>query len=105
VSICYSEGAKNPASSCAQISSTPHWDHRRVIHVPINEQESKSFTEGRQGRKEAICTLQGLAFPGCPSLRKTAGAPGEKPQTRTARKKGIKTITRRNFRHTNLSAE
>jgi hypothetical protein len=46
---------------------------------PHQEQELQPLTEGR---KEAMSTttrsLQGVTYPAYPSLRNTAGAPGEK---------------------------
>jgi hypothetical protein len=46
--------------------------------------KSENFNPLAEGKKEVICTmtrtLQGVTFPAYPSLRKTAGAPGEKSQ-------------------------
>jgi hypothetical protein len=49
--------------------------------LPIKE---KKLQPAAEGRKEVICntktTLQKATYPACPSLRITAGAPGEKTQ-------------------------
>jgi hypothetical protein len=46
--------------------------------------KSRNFSSLTDRRKEVICTktrtLQGVTFPAYPSLRKTAGAPGERIQ-------------------------
>jgi hypothetical protein len=79
MAICYSAGARRSASHSAQRPSTIHCDYRRVPASASKRGNSSPLTEGR---KEVICTtartLQGLTFPAYPSLRKTAGAQGEK---------------------------
>jgi hypothetical protein len=80
VAICHS-CARRPASYSEKKSNIPNCDCRRASLTGIKQQELQPLSDRS---KEVICTTtrtpKGVTFPAYPSLRYTAGAPGEKTQ-------------------------
>jgi hypothetical protein len=81
-----------------QRPSTPNCDCRRFPAPASKSRNSSSLTGEKRGNLHHNKNTQGVTFPAYPSLRKIAGATGEKIQNLNYRGIGIKTLIKDNSR-------